>query len=65
MAELLGVNEVVNIVGTGPDAAYKIIRELNAELKERGFLVVRGRIAENYLRERLNLKRGKECLTDK
>ncbi|MDD7400870.1 MAG: hypothetical protein PUG36_00130 [Clostridiales bacterium] len=64
MAELIGVNEVVSIVGTGPDAAYKIIRDLNAELKEQGFLTVRGRISESYLRERLRLSGVRECQTE-
>lgn len=31
---------------------YKIIRKLNDELKEKGYLVVAGRVSEKYYRER-------------
>lgn len=41
--------------------SYQIIRQMNAELESRGFLVVRGRVPINYVRERffgMNEDRG-------
>ena len=36
-------------------ASYSIIKELNKELKEKGFYTTNGRVSERYLKERLNL----------
>jgi len=33
--------------------AYKIIRELNAELRQKGYLTVNGRVNTNYFRKKL------------
>lgn len=40
-------------IGTG----YKVIRELNKELKEQGFRVVQGRVPRVYFEERYGIKR--------
>ena len=40
----LKVEDVAEILGVSKSYAYKIVRSLNAELKEKGFLVVSGRI---------------------
>ena len=39
--------------------AYKAIRTLNSELKEKGFLTIQGKVNENYLRERYGLEKRK------
>lgn len=33
--------------------AYKIIRQLNAELKEKGFITVSGRVSREYFNKRV------------
>ena len=33
--------------------AYKIIRQLNAELKEKGFITISGRISREYFNKRV------------
>ena len=44
----LKVEDVAEILGVSKSYAYKIVRSLNAELKEKGFLVVSGRINRRY-----------------
>lgn len=43
LAELLNVSE---------SKAYDLIRRMNAELKEKGFLVCRGRVPRAYVEKR-------------
>lgn len=43
LKELLGVSE---------SKAYQYIRQMNAELKEKGFLIVRGKVPAAYVKER-------------
>ena len=33
--------------------AYKIIRQLNAELKEKGFITISGRVSREYFNKRV------------
>lgn len=56
---LLNVAQVKDILCVPESTAYKIIRDLNAELKEQGFIVLRGRVEEKYLKERFRLDDGK------
>ncbi len=49
---LLGVEEVMAILGLKNAKAYAVIRQLNDELSQKGYLVVRGKVPEKYLRER-------------
>ena len=46
------VDEVAAILGISKSYAYKIVRTLNQELKEKGFLTVAGRVSRNYFMER-------------
>lgn len=43
LKELLGVSE---------SKAYQYIRQMNAELQEKGFLTIKGKIPAAYVRER-------------
>lgn len=60
---LLNVTQVQELLSVPESTAYKIIRDLNAELKEQGYIVLRGRVEEKYLKERFRLDDGKgiEC----
>ena len=42
------VEEVAEELGVSKSYAYKIVRELNAELKAQGFLTISGRINKQY-----------------
>lgn len=55
MATLIRVDEVKEILGVKEAKAYKVIRQLNHELEEKGFLTVQGRIPIDYLKERFNI----------
>lgn len=44
--------EVAEALGVSEGKAYAIIRQLNAELKERGYIVVSGKISRAYFEER-------------
>lgn len=50
--KLLGVEDVKALLGVKTGKAYEIIRQLNSELEAKGYLVVRGKVSEKYLRER-------------
>ena len=51
--QFMRADEVAKELGISRSYAYKLIRQLNQELKERGFLTIAGRINRVYLRERL------------
>ena len=40
-------------VGVSKPYAYKLIRQLNKELKDKGFITIAGRINRQYFNERL------------
>ena len=56
----LKVEDVAEILGVSKSYAYKIVRSLNAELKEKGFLVVSGRINRRYFLEKACYGTGNE-----
>lgn len=47
------VEEVANILDCSESYAYKIMRELNQELREKGKIVVAGRVSRKYFEERM------------
>lgn len=49
------VNDVKEILSVSANTAYKIIRELNQELKDKNFFVQQGRVNAKYFRERYKL----------
>ena len=46
------VKDVADVLGISKSYAYKIVRELNAELKAKGFITVSGRINRQYFLEK-------------
>lgn len=46
------VEEVAAILDVSNGHAYKVIRSLNDELKEQGFIVIAGRIPKAYFNEK-------------
>ena len=52
-SKLMRVDEVAEELGVSVSHAYKIIRELNQELKAEGYITVSGRINRQYFNERL------------
>lgn len=58
MPKLISHKEIMEMFNIGKSKAYNIIHQLNHELEELGFLVVRGRVPYNYVIERFNIKEG-------
>ena len=47
------VEEVTAELGVSKSYAYKIVREMNNELKRKGFITIAGRVSKQYFEERL------------
>ena len=45
--------EVAQELGVSQAYAYKLIRKLNIELEERGFITINGRVSRQYFSEKL------------
>lgn len=45
--------EISTITGMSEAYAYKIIKQLNKELQEKGFMTIRGRVSKDYFQERI------------
>ena len=56
----LNVEDVCELMECSKSAAYGIIRQLNGELEERGFITIHGKINAKYFNERIydGTKRG-------
>ena len=46
------VDEVAQELGVSKSYAYKIVQKLNAELREKGFMTISGRVNKQYFMER-------------
>jgi hypothetical protein len=49
----LNVNDVAQYLDVSVPTAYKIIRRLNNELAEKGYLIVSGRISKTYFEQKV------------
>ena len=47
-----GVNDVEEILRISKSQSYTIIRKLNGELKEQGYITIAGKVPKKYLEER-------------
>ena len=64
MMELMRASEVAKELSVSTSYAYKLIRQLNDELKEKKYLTIPGRISRKYLYERLYAAEPKEVKHD-
>jgi len=46
------VDEVASELGVSKSYAYKIVRELNDELKRKGFITIAGRVSKPFFEEK-------------
>lgn len=51
--KFIRVDEVAKELDVSKPYAYKLIRQLNDELKEKGFITIAGRVNRQYFYERL------------
>jgi len=49
----LRAEEVASELGVSPAYAYKLIRRLNGELEQRGYITISGRVSRQYFTEKL------------
>lgn len=49
----LTVEEVAKEMGVSKSYAYKIVKKLNEELQQMGYLTVAGRVNTNYFRKKV------------
>jgi transposase len=47
------VDEVAKELGVSKSYAYKVVRKLNTELQEMGYLTVSGRVSKKYFLEKV------------
>ena len=60
MKQLYDVQDVMKITSMSQSYAYKIIRVLNKELREKGYLVVPGKVNARYLNDRYGIEETNE-----
>lgn len=50
--QVYNVNDIRALLGVSESKAYQYIRLMNEELREKGFLTVRGKVPRTYVEER-------------
>lgn len=56
----ISAEEVSKILGVSKPYAYKLIKQMNEELKEKGFITVAGKVSRRYFEEKFYGMRGDE-----
>ena len=51
--KFIRADEVADELGVSKPYAYKLIRQLNGELRDKGFITIAGRVNRQYFNERL------------
>lgn len=47
------VEEVASVLGVSKSYAYKVVQKLNAELKEKGYITISGRVNKQFFLKKL------------
>ena len=55
------VNEVAEELGISIPFAYRIIRQMNEELEEKGFITIAGRVSRKYYEEKFYSRPSAIC----
>lgn len=50
---LINAKEVAEILGTSKSHAYKLVQQLNDELKKQGYIVIAGKVSRVYFEEKI------------
>lgn len=58
MKAFMRVEEVAEVLEVSVPYAYKLIQKMNAELREKGFITINGRVSREYFEEHLYGKRA-------
>ena len=57
---LVRAEEVANELGISKPYAYKLVREMNEELKQKGFITIPGRVSRRYFEEKFDGLRDRQ-----
>ena len=49
-------DQLMKLAGIGQKKAYQIIRDINKELEDAGYIVIKGRCPKNHLYKRLGIE---------
>lgn len=49
----LNVNDIMNILGVKKSKAYAIIKQLNHDIHQMGYLTVKGKVPKKYFYEKI------------
>lgn len=52
-SKFVDVKELAGILESSESKAYKVLQQLNDELKKKGMIVVAGKVSRRYLEERI------------
>ena len=61
----LTVKEVASLLGISDSYAYKIMRQLNKELEQKGMIIISGKVNRRYFMERLDYGSAYEKETER
>ncbi len=59
--QFMRVEEVAQELEVSRSYAYRLIRQLNAELHEKGYMTIAGRVNRQYFRNDCTVHQQKEC----
>lgn len=48
----ISAEDIAKITGMSVAYAYKLVKQLNKELEDKGFFTIRGRVSKQYFEER-------------
>lgn len=49
---LIGADEIAQTLNVSKAFAYKVVRDLNNELKKRGYIIIAGKVSRRFFEER-------------
>ena len=52
VCEMLNVKGVMEMLDTSESTSYKLIRQMNSELADKGYLIIRGKVPRSYVEKR-------------
>ena len=62
MNTFMNVEDVMKALDVSQSFAYKMIRQLNAELKQKGYITIAGKVSTKYFNEKFYGNTTKETL---
>lgn len=54
-SKFLAASDVAKVLQISESGAYRVIRKMNEELKQQGYIIVPGRISKRYFEEKVYL----------